>query len=129
MMPQTPTQVPQAPLQTPPGAPREMQVPPMAQPQAGYGYEYTDQYMEAMAQRLAPRLMAMLRNQASVPSPGQRLALAIVSIALMIPLIAIVTNSAILAMGLTAWLIVVGLICVTVMVVNIVFNGGIFTRR
>lgn len=118
MMPQTPSQMPQPSQQ-------EYQ----REPQAGYGYEYTDQYMEAIAQRLAPRLMAMLRNQASVPSPGQRLALAIVSIALMIPLIAIVTNNAILAMGITAWLIVVGLICVTVMVVNIVFNGGIFTRR
>ncbi len=126
MMPQTPSQMPQPSQQV---YQREPQAPPLAPPQAEYGYEYTDQYMEAIAQRLAPRLMAMLRNQASVPSPGQRLALAIVSIALMIPLIAIVTNNAILAMGLTAWLIVVGLICVTVMVVNIVFNGGIFTRR
>ena len=122
MMPQTPSQMPQA---SAPEFQHEMQAP----PQAGYGYEYTDQYMEAMAQRLAPRLMAMLRNQASIPTPGQRLALAIVSIALMIPLISIVTTNAILAMGLTAWLIVAGLICVTVMVVNIVFNGGIFTRR
>ncbi len=126
MMPQTPAQMPQASQHE---YQREPQAPPLAQPQVGYGYEYTDQYMEAMAQRLAPRLMTILRNQASVPSPGQRLALAIVSIALMIPLISIVTSNAILAMGLTAWLIVVGLICVTVMIVNIVFNGGIFTRR
>jgi hypothetical protein len=122
MMPQTPSQMPQA---SAPEFQHEMHAP----PQAGYGYEYTDQYMEAMAQRLAPRLMAMLRNQASIPTPGQRLALAIVSIALTIPLISIVTTNAILALGLTAWLIVAGLICVTVMVVNIVFNGGIFTRR
>jgi hypothetical protein len=126
MMPQTPAQMPQASQHE---YQREPQAPPLTQPQAGYGYEYTDQYMEAMAQRLAPRLVTILRNQASVPSPGQRLALAIVSIALMIPLISIVTSNAILAMGLTAWLIVAGLICVTVMVVNIVFNGGIFTRR
>lgn len=121
MMPQTPAQMPQASQQ-------EYQREPQAPPQAGYGYEYTDQYMEAMAQRLVPRMMTMLRNQALVPSPGQRLALAIVSIALMIPLIAIVSSNAILAMGLTAWLIVVGLICVTVMVVNIMFNRSFFSR-
>lgn len=125
MMPQTPAQMPQASQQE---YQREPQAPPLAQPQAGYGYEYTDQYMEAMAQRLVPRMMTMLRNQALVPSPGQRLALAIVSIALMIPLIAIVSSNAILAMGLTAWLIVVGLICVTVMVVNIMFNRSFFSR-
>ena len=126
MMPQTPPQMPPA---SPQEFPHEMQTPPMAQPPVGYGYEYTDPYMEAMAQRLAPRLIIMLRNQALLPTPGQRLALAIVSLALMIPLIAIVGGSStIMATGLIGWLIAVGLICVTVMVVNIVFNGGIFTR-
>ncbi len=133
MMPQTPTQAPQAPMTSPvaPGEyPREMQAPPMAQPQAGYGYEYTDQYMEVMAQRIASRLMVMLKNQASVPSPGQRLALAIVSLALLIPLISIVLGSyQVMAAGYIVWLITLGLICVTIMVVNIVFNAGIFTRR
>ncbi len=133
MMPQTPIQMPQAPMTppvTPSEYPREMQAPPMAQPQAGYGYEYTDQYMEAMAQRIASRLMVMLKNQSSVPSPGQRLALAIVSLALLIPLISIVLGSyQVMAAGYAAWLITLGLICVTIMVVNIVFNAGIFTRR
>ncbi len=127
MMPQTPASIP-------PEAPREslyeMPAPPMASSQAGYGYESSEQFMEAMAQRLVPRLMYLLRNQAPIPTPGQRLALAIVSLALMIPLIAIVSGSTpIMAAGLIGWLMAVGLICVTVMVVNIVFNGGIFTRR
>jgi hypothetical protein len=108
----------------------EMPAPPMASSQAGYSYESSEQYMEAMAQRLVPRLMYLLRNQTPIPTPGQRLALAIVSLALMIPLIAIVVGSTpIMATGLIGWLMAVGLICVTVMVVNIVFNGGIFTRR
>ncbi len=127
MMPQTPASIP-------PEAPREALYetpsPPIASSQAGYGYEFSEQFMEAMAQRLVPRLVYLLRNQAPIPTPGQRLALAIVSLALMIPLIAIVTGSTpIMATGLIGWLMAVGLICVTVMVVNIVFNGGIFTRR
>ena len=117
----------------PPASPREslyeMPVPPIASSQAGYGYESNEQFMEAMAQQLAPRLMYLLRNQAPIPTPGQRLALAIVSLALMIPLVAIVSGSTpIMAAGLIGWLMAVGLICVTVMVVNIVFHGGIFAR-
>jgi hypothetical protein len=126
--------MPQTPAPTPPESPREslyeMPAPPMASSQAGYGYESSEQFTEAMAQRLVPRLMYLLRNQAPIPTPGQRLALAIVSLALMIPLIAIVSESTpMMATGLIGWLMAVGLICVTVMVVNIVFNGGIFTRR
>ena len=127
MMPQTPASIP-------PEAPREplyeMPASQMAPSQIGYGYESSEQFMEAIAQRLVPRMMYLLRNQAPIPTPGQRLALAIVSLALMIPLISIVLGSTlIMAAGLIGWLMTVGLICVTVMVVNIVFNGGIFTRR
>jgi hypothetical protein len=126
MSQQTPT-MPQA-------SPQEfqygMQVPPMPQPQAAYEYEYNEQYMEALAQRLAPRLTVMLKNLSPMPTAGQRLALAIVSLALLIPLVSIVLGSApVMATGILGWLIAVGLICVTIMVVNIVFNGGIFTRR
>ncbi len=126
--------MPQIPAPMPPASPSEpvyeMPTPPIASSQDGYGYESSEQFMEAMAQRLVPRLMYLLRNQAPIPTPGQRLALAIVSLALMIPLIAIVSGSTpIMAAGLIGWLMAMGLICVTVMVVNIVFNGGIFTRR
>lgn len=126
MMPRTSSQMPPASTQE---VPHEMPVTPMARPQLGYGYESGEQYMQALAQQVAPRVASMLRYQTSIPTPGQRLALAIVSLALMIPLIAIVVGSAtIMASGLIGWLIAVGLICVTVMVVNIVYNGGIFTR-
>ena len=126
MSQQTPT-MPQA---SPQEFPHEMPVPPMPQPQAAYGYEYNEQYMEALAERLAPRLTVMLKNLSPMPTAGQRLALAIVSLALLIPLVSIVLGSApVMATGILGWLIAVGLICVTIMVVNIVFNGGIFTRR
>ena len=57
-------------------------------------------------------------------SPGQRLALAIVSLCLLVPLAAIILGIATSfgSFGIIFGLIVMGLVCVTMMVVNIVFN-------
>lgn len=127
MMSQTPSQMP--PASSREGPPYETPVQPMARPPAGYRYDSGEQYMQTLAEQVAPRVATILRYQTGGATPGQRLALAIVSLALMIPLIAIVAGSStIITSGLIGWLIAVGLICVTVMVVNIVYNGGIFTR-
>ena len=57
-------------------------------------------------------------------SPGQRLALAIVSLCLLVPLAGIILGIATSfgSFGIIFGLIVMGLVCVTIMVVNIVFN-------
>ena len=57
-------------------------------------------------------------------SPGQRLALAIVSLCLLVPLAGIILGIAtgFGSFGIIFGLVVMGLVCVTIMVVNIVFN-------
>ena len=57
-------------------------------------------------------------------SPGQRLALAIVSLCLLVPLsgIAIPITTGAGPFGIITGLIIMGLVCLTIMVVNIVFN-------
>jgi hypothetical protein len=79
------------------------------------------QFIEALAQRLIPRL----KSYSPVPTAGQRLALLITSLALMIPMIAILTSITVLGF----WGILIGLavICVTVISVNGIFATGIGT--
>jgi hypothetical protein len=57
-------------------------------------------------------------------SPGQRLALAIVSLCLLVPLsgIALGIMSSVGPFGVITGLITMGLICLTIIAVNIVFN-------
>ena len=57
-------------------------------------------------------------------SPGQRLALAIVSLFLLVPLSAIILGitTSFQSFGIIFGLIVMGLVCLTIMVVNFVFN-------
>ena len=57
-------------------------------------------------------------------SPGQRLALAIVSLCLLVPLtgIALGIMSSVGPFGVITGLITLGIICLTIIVVNIVFN-------
>lgn len=59
----------------------------------------------------------------SSASPGQRLALAIVSIVMLVPLTAITLGiSSSSTLGLIGGLIVLAVICLTIMIVNVVFN-------
>jgi hypothetical protein len=59
----------------------------------------------------------------SSASAGQRLALAIVSICLLVPLTAITLGiSSSSSIGLIGGLIVLSMICLTIMIVNVVFN-------
>jgi hypothetical protein len=68
-----------------------------------------------------PRQKLMYNETSKAPVARQRLTLAIGSLALLIPLTAIVLGAA-SDVGSFAVLIALGLICLAVMVVNIVFN-------
>ncbi len=64
-------------------------------------------------------------NSGSAPSAGQRLALAIVSLGILIPLIAIITGTAFEVgfLGVVGGLIGIGLVCITIIAVNYFFNA------
>lgn len=97
--------------------------------------EYNEQFIEAMAQRLMPRLMPEIlyhvRNEdpARVRSRlfGMSLALAIVSIVMMIPLTAIVLSTVTtLGGGIAAALIGISAIGVVMVLINVLFNYMLF---
>jgi|SRR5947209_5099192 len=121
--PYTPPPFENAPAMQPPAAPRQV-VPP-----------YDTQYTEALAQRLMPRLMPEILYQLREVEPerqrnrafGMSLALAIVSIALLIPLTAIVLGIvSTLGGGISAALIGVGVIGVVLVLINVLFNYTLF---
>jgi uncharacterized membrane protein YhaH (DUF805 family) len=68
-----------------------------------------------------PRQKLTYHETSKAPLARQRLTLAIVSLALLVPLTAIVLGAA-SDVGSSTVLIALGLICLVVMVVNIVFN-------
>ena len=79
--------------------------------------QYNDQLAEAILHRLRLELRGGLRPTSSA-SPGMRLALAIVSLAVLVPLAAIILGIA----GIFAGLLGLGLVCLAIVIVNIVFN-------
>ncbi|MGH2495888.1 MAG: hypothetical protein ACRDIV_14420 [Ktedonobacteraceae bacterium] len=104
---------------------RERQRPPMDQYDAGYqaGGAYRDPFAGASGQKLSTSYSQQPSSQ--VLSAGQRLALAIVSVVMLVPLSGIVFGTALGAGGglaLLGGLIGLGLICLTIMVINIAFN-------
>ena len=123
---QTPYTLPpieNVPATPPPAAPGQV-VPP-----------YDMQYIEALAQRLMPRLMPEILYQLREVEParqrnrafGMSLALAIVSIALLIPLSAIVLGAvSTLGGGITAALIGISVIGVVMVLINVLFNYTLF---
>ncbi|GAC1520191.1 MAG: hypothetical protein NVS3B14_22090 [Ktedonobacteraceae bacterium] len=100
---------------------RERPRPPQDSYDAGYQTAYRDPFAGAAGQKLA-----MPYPQAGQGiTANQRLALAIVSIVMLVPLAGIVFGSSLGAGGglaLMAGLIGLGVICLTIMVINIVFN-------
>ena len=100
-----------------------MPTPPPAQFQGGVGPQYPpyqpalydEQFLEALVQRLVPRLKSL----SPVPTSAQRLAVLIASLALMIPMIALVAS--ITVPGFWGMLIGLAMICVTVIAVNGLF--------
>lgn len=95
----------------------EQQVPPFNNYQSGY---QQDPFMGSYGQKLSSP--ADIHQGVSV---GQRLALAIVSIVMLVPLTGIVlgiTGSQDNVLALIGGLIALGVICLTIMVVNIAFS-------
>src|SRR5438445_3526607 len=81
------------------------------------GPQYNDQLAEAILHRLRLELRGGFRPTTTA-TPGQRLALAIVSLALLIPLAGIALGT----LGGFGGLLGLGLVCLAIIVVNIVFN-------
>lgn len=100
--------------------------------------EYTEQYTELLAQRLMPRLMPEILYHLRAVDParernrafGMSLALAIVSIALLIPLTAIVLGIvSTLGGGITAALVGISIIGVILVLINVLFNYLLFSVK
>src|SRR5579859_184525 len=99
---------------------------------------YDMQYIEALAQRLMPRLMPEILYQLRNVEParernrafGMSLALAIVSIVLLIPLTGIVLGTvSTLGGGITAALIGISVIGLVMILINVLFNFMLFRER
>ncbi len=126
----------QTPCTTPPIENRPPMPPPVAQLQAGP--EYNEQFIETLAQRLMPRLMPEIMYHLRTVEParsrdkafGMSLALAIVSLALLIPLTAIVLGAVTtLGGGMTAALIGIGVIGLVMVLINVLFNYMLFNVK
>jgi hypothetical protein len=110
--------------------------PPAAPHQAVPTYDM--QYIEALAQRLMPLLMPEIQYQLRAAEParernkafGMSLALAIVSIALLIPLTAIMLGTvSTLGGGITVALIGISVIGLVMILINVLFNYMLFHER
>jgi len=100
--------------------------------------EYNEQYIEMLAQRLMPRLMPeILYNLRNIEPVKQRnkafgmsLALAIVSLALMIPLTGIVLGMvSSLGGGITAALVGLSVVGLVIVLINVLFNVLLFNTK
>jgi len=130
---------PQTPYMTPP--PTEMK-PEMQPPvtQRPVSPEYNQQFIETMAQRLMPRLMPeIMFNLRSVEPErlrskvlGMSLALAIVSVVLMIPLTAIILGTLGVAAtggGVAPALIGLGIVGLVILTINVTYNYWLFNGK
>ena len=82
--------------------------------------DYDDVFATSIAKKLKQELKNELRSRQG-PSAGQRLALAIVSLCLLVPLLALIIPVSGVIGGIGAgWAVV--LICVTIILVNVIFN-------
>ena len=123
----------QMPNTAPPSENMPAMQPPAAPRQEAPAYDM--QYIEALAQRLMPRLMPEILYQLRNVEParernrslGMSLALAIVSIVLLIPLTAIVLGTvSTLGGGITAALVGIGMIGLVMVLINVLFNYLLF---
>jgi hypothetical protein len=126
--------------QTPYSVPPIEERPPMPVPPAARqaAPEYTEQYTELLAQRLMPRLMPEILYHLRAVDParernrafGMSLALAIVSIALLIPLTGIMLGIvSTLGGGITAALVGISVIGVIIVLLNVLFNYLLFSVK
>lgn len=107
---------------------REGQRPPTESYDAGYqGGVYRDPFAGAAGQKLSMPYQQQSPQSSQSLSAGQRLALAIVSVVMLVPLSGIIFGTAIGSgaggFALLGGLIGLGLICLTIMVINIAFNA------
>ncbi len=122
----TPQMEPGQPLHEDPGYGRyegnQMFAPP---PQYGSGPQYDDEFVDGLAQRLAQRMAQGPRGKiqpnvgSGGVSAGMRLALAIVSISILVPLAAILMAG----VGGISGLISFGAACFAIFFINVVFNN------
>jgi hypothetical protein len=85
---------------------------------------YDDNFVEALAQRIAQRVPQgsqgkIVGGSRNSVSPGQRLALAIVSVVMLVPLAGALIAGAGGFLGLVAF----GIACATIFLVNAIFNA------
>jgi hypothetical protein len=127
----------QNPYTTPP-VEEKPPIPPQQLPRQQAAPAYSDQYTEALAQRLIPRLMPEILYHLRAVEPardrnrpfGMSLALAIVSLVLLVPLTAIMLGVVdTLGGGITAALIGIAVIGVVLVLVNVLFNYLLFRDR
>ncbi len=113
-----------------------MQPTPVAQQQ--WEPEYNQQFVETLTQRLMPRLMPQILYELQNVEPirarnrafGMSLALAIVSLALMIPMTVLVLGMlTALGAGFVSALIALSLIGLVLVLVNAVFNYALFREK
>ena len=113
-------------------------LPPQPLPRQQAVPEYNEQYTELLAQRLIPRLMPEILYHLRAVDParernrafGMSLALAIVSIALLIPLTGIVLGIvSTLGGGITAALVGISVIGAIIVLLNILFNYLLFSIK
>jgi hypothetical protein len=132
MMPQ------QTPYTTPPIEVRPEMPPPVAQ--RPISPEYNEQFIETLAQRLMPRLMPEIMFNLRSFEPerlrskafGMSLALAIVSVVLMIPLVAIILGALGVAAtggGVVPALIGLGIVGLVVLAINVMYNYWLFSAK
>ena len=124
----------QTPYTTPPNEVTPEVQPPVAQRQVGP--EYNDQFIESLAQRLMPRLMPEIMynlrsvepEKAHTRAIGMSLALAIVSVVLMIPLTAIIVGTLATADtgGTVPALIGLGIVGLVILLINVGYNYVLF---
>lgn len=100
--------------------------------------EYNEQSIELLAQRLIPRLMPEILYHLRAVDParernrafGMSLALAIVSVALLIPLSGIVLGIvSTLGGGITAALVGISVVGVIIVLLNVLFNYLLFSIK
>jgi hypothetical protein len=127
----------QTPYTTPPNEVRPEVQPPVAQRQVGP--EYNEQFIETLAQRLMSRLMPEIMHNLSPVEPersrnrafGMSLALAIVSVVLMVPLTAIIvgTLGTAAAGGIVPALIGLAIVGLVVLLINVWYNYVLFFSK
>ncbi len=101
--------------------------PPAQDPYSPSQHTYDDDFVDTLAQRIAQRMTQGARDKVqptagSTATPGMRLALAIVSVVMLIPITAIVMG---IAFSFGTWFVslpILFVIVAAITVINIVFN-------